>query len=493
MPLVAVLVVAAEGLARAAVLPLAWLIGLALLLAAGAILRRSVYLAPLALGVAAYLGAAGAPPSTSRLLALGGAALVAAAFARRRGVVYAALVSGGVALAAVAWVLSRSSFAAEGRELVPLLAGLAAGVGATVAGGALGRRAPRLAGAGLLVLLLPAYRLLDGQRPTLPASDAAAVELAGLGPQAEQASHRLEELAAAGMAEAGYAWAGAALRENGDPELLRATCPRGGGVGPGVLGVRFAEAVAVGRDACAAVRGWPEEGAARLASLDHAPPALTRLRADLLMEAGALGEAAQAYEAAAARGDPYARRDAAQALLRRGRADLAPSPGDDPVLALWLSPEVESPAAWRAWNELHDFADLAPAWRRGLWPTDAPGKTHAVFDRDLSRRVLASRSRYAQGFALSLTPTPGRRAPSRLELHAKSLRAFRVTLATAEGRRVYTCEALPASPPPDTEALPPELCAGQWRRVVLEPGLVGRLESFELRGDFRLARIVAEP
>jgi hypothetical protein len=474
--------VALEGVVRLAALPPAYVGGL--LVFAGLALWRaaahSVW-AALAMGAVAYLGDAAAPFAAWRLGLLTVLALVVVVLAERPWLPLALVT---VSLAGVGWVLGHSVWAAEASLLGRLATGLAAFTAAFVGTRLTADR--RLHWLALAALALPCWRGLT-VAPGLPAAATLAAQLRDANDTAV-----LEQLRAAGYRDAGYAWAAAAVRQNSDPEQLRSFCPGKSGGRGDILDGRFASDVAMGKSACTAVLAWPEVGAAQLLAENN--PALKRLGGDLLMDAGAVDQAVTAYARAEAEGDAFARRDAAQALLRRGRRDLAAHlSAHDAAVDLWLDPDRDEPALWQTWSTLHDYADLAPAARRGDWPSDLPGKTHAVFDAQLGRRVLATRSRYAQGFALALSPTPAHKMPARLTLVAKSLRGLRVYLEGAQHSLVYACDEPSVSPGDTFEPLPDSVCAGEWGTAVLEPKLADSLTRIVLRGDFRLASISAEP
>jgi hypothetical protein len=214
-------------------------------------------------------------------------------------------------------VLAESSWPEEAARLGRLATGLACGGAAGLAAyawhavGAARPSAPAWLLAAVLAGALGAASLRAGT-PALPEWERSLASLPSAPPAALADDGALlaaiDELRVAGFSDAENVWLTLALRANGDPDLVRELCARHERV---VLPPAWQPLADVGALACAAARAWPEDGARLLA--EAADPALARLAADLLMEAGAVAEALDAYERAAAAGDRFARRDAVRA------------------------------------------------------------------------------------------------------------------------------------------------------------------------------------
>lgn len=431
---------------------------------------------------------------------LGLAIIIAQSPARRRLGLLAAGV--GISLACVWWVLRHSAWQGEADRLGSLWTGLAAAALAFLALRAILRGRPAhgtlimiaaiagLAAARQFFLppdgdsVLPAWRSLAlslNQAPTL-----AEGRLLG---QAEIGT--LERLRAAGSRDAAYAWSAIALSQNADLAMLRAACPRQGWTG--ALNAAWDPWIAIGQRACAAATAWPETGAQDLAAASQG--LLLRLRGDLLMEAGAVALAVEAYNAATTAGDYFAQRDAVAALLARNRPDEARELAgvEDPLQQVWLHADDASPSAWQAYNHALDFVTLAAPSRTGLITITGPGDLGLVYDAGLGRRVLSTLPSYAGTFAMTVAPPPGGQVPAQLRLMVK--KRADVWLQLVNDRNEVVLYGCGPSTDPRVLPLPAMLCAGNWTEAQLAPqqALQGTLRSITLGGDFLLAYLAASP
>jgi hypothetical protein len=457
-------------------------------------------LAVAAAGLTAYAGGAALPWHVATLagaclLALGGLAVM------DRGRSLAAATAGMVALALglVAGVLAEGVWEPEALRLGSLAVGLA--LGAAAASGAWGmmesgreglrQLVPSLTLAALVVL---ATRNALAPAPIgLPAWQRAVSTLeAASDPWARQSLLALDDLETSGSADAADALVALSLDANADPLLLRRLCPRRGRHD---LDGPWRARIELGKRLCDAVRGWPEDGSRALASVGG--PEVTRLRADLLMEAGLVPPALALYARASRRGDRFADRDAVLALLDRGRLSEAHTLGflHDPSVALWLGAAQATPELWEAWNKLLDFDSLEPAGRRGLIVVDGVGELPGVYDREIGRRVVVTRTRFGTRFGVALPPTPAGAVPRVLEVWLEPQGAAVVEVHGANGTSA-SVECMTAAVAQATygNAIPPGLCSDGWHQVRLDLSSVqAPLTSIIVRGELRLARVRAEP
>lgn len=484
--------------------PAAWAAALGLVAIAGAVGQpwgRS--LGGAALGALAYAGGAALPWAPEGLAAAALACLATAAAlpSRLRG-----RVTVGVAAVAPAFGLvygSLESGAVRG-QFGALVVGLSLGVCCVLAWVAasgpssslLGRRV--VAAIGLMVGFCAAARIETGSVAGIPAWQSASRRLLNSRRcDAPAARQELVSLRMAGFRDAGYVWAAAAVEENGTPQLLRRFCPRRGR--DGVASEICTQEVAKGGAACrAALHKWPEQGARQFLVAGLSPsPSLQRLRGDLLMEAGAVAEALDAYAEAAQMGDTFARRDAVRELIERGREAEARELGHgvaDPQVRTWLDGRYAGAVA--AWNQGMAFATLEPPRRVGVRTRATPGAFLPVFSRSLGRHVATTLTRYASGFAVEVPPPPGSRHPLALRLEVQRRRYLRVDIKSDGRWQAFLCGDDPfrsrVSRQMPVSTLPAPACGGDWgvARVALPNTPV---EALTLWGDFSLASLQVVP
>ncbi|MEE8410145.1 MAG: hypothetical protein V3T05_11105 [Myxococcota bacterium] len=520
---VAVATVAASSIASAP--PRGWLVGLSAAVLVGLIARPwagQLLLIPAAL--LGYLVAAAAPWDAAGLvvLAVALAALTAVQPRQRRPTVIAVILATAPAVGIAAFVVQRSGWADEAVRLGEMVTGLAAGgvVALAVAvtidrAPAYGRHLPQRACAvgliavGLTIAVLardPALPAWHGVAATLEAPDRALHSRAAI----DRTVRILETLGAAGFADASLAWVSVALTENADPDVLRRHCPRHRRVG--AVGDRWAARILAGRVACRAARSWPEEGAALAAAwaqeksgpdgADVEAQAVgsmfTRLAGDLLLEAGDLTGARDAYLSADAAGDAFARRNLVRGLLDRNRVDEARAVAavDDPLTSIWLDTSPTDSRAWRAWNRSLDFSTLEPARRAGLVDLGVPGALTSFFEPSIGRRVATALTKYVHGFVVSVPLPPGGQVPGELRLRFRSRRGIRLVLTTVDGDELYyTCRTFSGLKEKKVVILPEPGCSDGWSDAVLRPAgqLSGRLASIRLSGQYAIARLAGSP
>ena len=459
------------------------------------------YALALAAAVCIYSGAAASGFSWVRL-GVGAAALPVALYLTRQPRPWLGVVGLiGASLSVVSATLSTTAWTPEAERLGNLSCGLVWGVVAFLCGAYLLQSSTwrqfsaavfvlALAAAAAQVFLpqdfknvLPAWRGVSASMTSAPSLQANPNALT------DDTLSAIERLRATGAPDAAYAWVALALRQNADAAMVRPVCPK-----PGLgqtLNPNWQGWVDLGKQACAALRVWPEDGARALAN--PADPALSRLAADLLMEAGAVDSATQAYAQATTQGDPFAQRDAVAALLQRGRHDAAVKLRDanDILQHHWFDPGDTTAVVWRAYNHALDFGTLAAPLRTNLLTLESPGNLASLYDPLLGRRVLSTLPSYAAPFVLGVATPPGGDVPQQLQLFMRKRGDAWLQLTNTQGTVVrYSC-----TPGGTDLLLPPAFCSGVWTQVQLEPrrALAGKLQSLTVGGNFLLAYVAASP
>jgi hypothetical protein len=241
---------------------------------------------------------------------------------------------------------------------------------------------------------------------------------------------------------------------------------------------------------------------------------LEHLRGDLLMVAGRIAPALEAYDGARAAGDRMAASDAVRALLDRGRVDearafAARQPAHDHArarLAIWLGEAgtadersgVAGAADERsggaaavdarlldAWNALADFTTLAPLSRRGM-TMSGNGRALMMVDADGGRESLTAVTEDIAAFALRLPLPPRREVPETLTFEVRARPAYRLDLVTTAGESLVLGCGLGGTGAAGEKVIDlGEGCfAGGPVTVAPRQWLTGELSSVDLVGGF---------
>jgi hypothetical protein len=493
-------------------------VGLAAAAAIGLVPRRwGALVGAGAAGTIAYLLVASAPWHPARPAALA-IALGGAIFVQPRGrrghllMIGAAL---GASVLGSVLVLRRSGWQAEAGHLVELATGLLAG--ATVTAwlwraadlSALDRQWTPQRIAALAALVVACASMALGRPARLPAWAAIARRIPApppgiAGRDAPEVIEALELLRAARVRDAVDAWVALALRENADAEAVRQACQPGGR--SGVLAEPWVPQIAVGELACRATRMRAEDGAAFLderaagapvSSTLHGPAVLTRLAADLWLEAARLDQAERTAVRASELGDAFALRDLVRGLLDRGHRDRALEVADvsDPLVRVWLELPLDENEAWRVWNASLDFDSLASPTRSGVSSLGSTGRFLSRWDDERDRRFYAALSPIPAHAASRLPLPPGRTMPASLTLQFASAFSLKISLTNDRGQRlVYGCPREEEVDDRKILRLPLAACRGAWSEVTIWPAgrLTGHVEELSIHGTYSLERIEGE-
>ncbi|MEZ0311433.1 MAG: hypothetical protein ACAI38_06645 [Myxococcota bacterium] len=463
----------------------------------------------------AGLGAAGIPPSPLLLWVFIALACAVALADRPRATRAIVVVITAVTVVLVRRVLARAGWTDEDGAMTQLATGCFA---ATVAGFALlWLTRPREGAVGqahVFALVVGACaaasagRIVIEQQPVVfPRWVARAHALTAAAPNPSPlALLELQRLQNAGFRDAALARAGVLVGRDADVPTLKDACFVG--YREPQLAGSWAGRIALGEIACRAVRAFPEHGAATLAREAERlhggeKAALEHLRGDLLMVAGRIEPALEAYARATAAGDQWAASDAVRALLDRGRVDearafAAKQPEADRArgrLAIWLGePGSGDESSMSVWNELVDFTTLAPLSRRGA-VLSGNGRALMMVDADSGRESLTAVSEDLAAFAVSLPLPPRREIPERLTFEMRARPAFRVDLTNTRGQRLVLACGLPGTEAAgETFVELGEACTtGGPVTVAPRQWLTGELSGMDLVGGFSAYSVRAGP
>ncbi len=455
-------------------------------------------------GLLAGLGAAGIPPSPLLLWVFIVLACAVALADEPRAIRVIVVLVTAITVVLVRRVLARAGWADEDGAMTQLATGCFA---ATVAAFALlWLTRPRADSSGqphvfaLAVgacAAIGAGRIVIEQRPVVfPRWVPRAHTLTAAAPNpGAGALLELLRLQNAGFRDAALARVGVLVSHGADVATLEDACYVG--YREPQLAGSWAGRIALGELACKAVRASsPEHGAAglareaeRLRGSERAT--LEHLRGDLLMVAGNIGPALDAYTRASTAGDAWAASDAVRALLDRGRAEearafAAKQPAGDRAharLALWLGEAAA--ASFEAWNELADFSTLAPLSRRGA-VLSGSGRAFMMVDSESGRESLTAVSEDLAAFAVTLPLPPRREVPETLTLEMRARPAFRIDLTNAQGQRlVFACGLGGTDAAGETTVDLGEAClSGGAITVTPRQWLTGELTGMDLVGGF---------
>lgn len=254
---------------------------------------------------------------------------------------------------------------------------------------------------------------------------------------------------AAGERRSGYAAAGLWLeRYEADVVTLRSVCPRYG-FSPGGGG-RYE---ALGRAACVALQGLPEEGAATLAKSTSS--ALRRLAAELRAQAGHIDADTPAW---------------LLSILNRGEG---------------------RPPSWSDFNRRADFTVPTPARVRGIRAQGA-GRLIVAHAFDLEDFALTSVTKHG-GHGLSATlETPKQQTLEALNLEGVARRGLHLTVYGSDGKRLrWGCGLEPSA---ESEPLPKKMCEGGPDTARLDVGqrLPGGVDRIVITGEYAIRKLWAD-
>lgn len=339
-----------------------------------------------------------------------------------------------------------------------------------------------------------------------------------------QIVEKLETLRVAGALDAEYVWLTLALEENADLSVLKPVCATK--AKRRVLSKAWNPWIQLGKLACTSAGMWPELGAKHLQKIadvvaEEAEPVFTRdqlhtrrisvrgattwqamlfrLQGDLLMDAGAVDAAAQAFKKAAQAGDTFALRDGVRALLDRNRIERAKEFSDnttDPWIHLWLHADVEESTLWQAWNQTMRFDSLEPVARRGIMTTSFVGNRVAASNPTLEKIVASNFTYYTLGFYMQLPLPPKAKVPSQMWLLFRNRNSFRVNFVNTNGEVLtFACNTPKPMKDRTLKALPAHVCDRTWHEVHIEPAafLKGPLQALYVQGQFDMAYMRAVP
>ncbi len=493
-------------------LPRSWLWTCALLALGGVLHTRwSAAAATLAVGGVAYLASFSSEWHPARLATLGTLGILLLCQRRRRMHLLLVATALLVPMAVVAGILGRSplwQIQAERALLVLTALALAGTAGAAM--WALEARPPRRA-ACLLTAIAAASAAL---RPTVPASAHALPawrtvvatlpppSAAALGhPRRPAVLRRLESMRAAGVADAEHAWVGLALRENADPASIREVCPRGRHSAD--LGPPWRLAVELGRIACEAVDQEPRAAADAIGVALEAghgfsagrAAALTRLRADLLAEAGDRSAALDLLRRAAATGDRYAARNAARLVIDAGAPGAVPpflANSGDPLVQSWLDLGATSARHWDAWNDGLNLGSLQPLDRIGVRAAGERGTLKAIHGESPNHLAVTSRTDPRLAFRVRLPAPPGRQVPGTVRVRFRNRYGFLIKYINADAISVtFACKPFKPVEGQTNVVIDSPGCHGAWADVELSPAeyLGGTVVESYLQGEFDLAHL----
>lgn len=295
-----------------------------------------------------------------------------------------------------------------------------------------------------------------------------------------QAWPLLDQLWAAGFADACALRTAFFLHQGADAESLRAACV--GGKRRGGLGddAHWKKVLDIGLQACAALKKDRVEGASTLESSDIAM--LRRLAGDLWMEVGDIERARRNYLAATARGDVLAQEAYSAQAWQRNLLNFEEQFGTDLL-------------AWQSYNHLLDEQRPVSKTRARLRVIDAPGDIVSKFDNELKRHVWVVRSSYQNAFGVELPLPPSAVVPSQLTVQFKYVRDFRVVVSNRSGQSmIYACGCPAPGPQERCEDLGATNCNTHWATVQLPLAtkLSGPLASIVMRGEFELGHLDAQ-